>query len=128
MLLLPGGEVVVTHHPRTAGTTKYGFTRLFRGSRDLLGVAFHCYRERAPVPTYLVTGGSVALLLGATCASAAGAVLVDDVFLQLPLAFMALGLLPVTLFLLNGLAEGVRIGRHLNGNFRTYRIRKVHHL
>jgi glycosyltransferase involved in cell wall biosynthesis len=32
------GEIKVTHHPRTTGKSKYGWTRLFKGGMDLLKV------------------------------------------------------------------------------------------
>jgi len=33
-------ELPVTHHPRTSGESKYGFTRIFKGIFDLITVLF----------------------------------------------------------------------------------------
>ncbi|HEX2526198.1 MAG TPA: glycosyltransferase family 2 protein [Geminicoccus sp.] len=57
------GELVVTHHPRRHGRSKYGFTRLWRGALDLLTVlTISRYSQR---PGHLFGGaGSLIALAG----------------------------------------------------------------
>lgn len=55
------GETVVAHHPRMAGNSKYGISRTFRVTLDLLAVFFFLrYRAR---PGHFF--GSIGLILGA---------------------------------------------------------------
>lgn len=55
------GETVVAHHPRAAGLSKYGISRTFRVTLDLLAVFFFLrYRAR---PGHFF--GSIGLILGA---------------------------------------------------------------
>jgi hypothetical protein len=55
------GETVVAHHPRAAGRSKYGISRTFRVTLDLLAVFFFLrYRAR---PGHFF--GSIGLILGA---------------------------------------------------------------
>lgn len=55
------GELVVTHHPRRHGTSKYGMKRLWRGALDLLTVlTISRYSQR---PGHLF-GGAGSLIAG----------------------------------------------------------------
>ena len=49
-------EVVVTHHPRKYGKTKFGVTRFFNGFFDLLTVIFITKFHRAPLHFFGFTG------------------------------------------------------------------------
>lgn len=54
------GEVVVNHQPRTAGHTKYGAERIFRGFIDILGLWF--WRNYAYRPLHLFGGVGFGLM------------------------------------------------------------------
>ena len=58
------GEMVVTHHPRKAGKTKYGSFRLIRGFLDLMYVNFWTRYSSRPLH-YFGSAGIVAILVGA---------------------------------------------------------------
>ncbi|QEH34220.1 Undecaprenyl-phosphate 4-deoxy-4-formamido-L-arabinose transferase [Aquisphaera giovannonii] len=74
-------EIVVQHHPRRHGVSKYGFERYIRGLMDMVTVGFlRKYRER---PSHFI--GAVS----AACAAAAGLLLAAAAVLalaRLPLA------------------------------------------
>ncbi|MBB3978663.1 glycosyltransferase involved in cell wall biosynthesis [Rhizobium azooxidifex] len=55
------GEMVVTHHPRTLGTSKYGISRTFRVILDLLSVLFFMRYKARPGHFF----GSIGLATGA---------------------------------------------------------------
>ena len=58
------GEMVVTHHPRTLGTSKYGISRTFRVILDLLSVLFFMRYKARPGHFF----GSIGLAAGALSA------------------------------------------------------------
>jgi len=58
------GEMVVTHHPRTLGTSKYGISRTFRVILDLLSVLFFMRYKARPGHFF----GSIGLVAGALSA------------------------------------------------------------
>ncbi|QRM54793.1 glycosyltransferase family 2 protein [Sinorhizobium sp. BG8] len=58
------GEMVVTHHPRTLGTSKYGISRTFRVILDLLSVLFFMRYKARPGHFF----GSIGLAAGAVSA------------------------------------------------------------
>lgn len=63
-------EIVVTHHPRRFGRSKYGLSRFFRGFMDMLTVAFlQSYRER---PLHAMGAASLGCLALGTPAVIAG--------------------------------------------------------
>lgn len=56
------GEIVVTHHPRKHGVTKFGFARFYRGFFDLLTVIFITRYLKRPMHFFGVIGlGTFAL-------------------------------------------------------------------
>ena len=55
------GEIVVTHHPRMLGTSKYGISRTFRVILDLLSVLFFMRYKARPGHFF----GSIGLAAGA---------------------------------------------------------------
>jgi len=56
------GEIVVQHHPRKFGITKYGWRRLFHGFFDLLTVLFITKYQQKPLHLFGALGlGSLAL-------------------------------------------------------------------
>ena len=65
-------EVVVTHHARQFGTSKYGISRTFRVILDLLTVKFLLHYSTRPIQVFgrigLICGGLAALMLGAVAA------------------------------------------------------------
>ncbi len=54
------GEVEVNHQPRTAGITKYGAERIFRGFIDMLGLWF--WRNYAYRPLHLFGGAGLVMV------------------------------------------------------------------
>ncbi|HUH48522.1 MAG TPA: glycosyltransferase, partial [Mycoplana sp.] len=58
------GEIVVTHHPRMLGTSKYGISRTFRVILDLLSVLFFMRYKARPGHFF----GSIGLAAGAVSA------------------------------------------------------------
>jgi glycosyltransferase involved in cell wall biosynthesis len=51
------GEIVVEHHPRRHGVSKFGFGRFYRGFLDLITVAFLMRFEHRPAHFFGVFGG-----------------------------------------------------------------------
>lgn len=70
-------EVVVTHHARQFGKSKYGISRTFRVVLDLLTVKFLLHYSTRPIQVF----GRIGLACGAVAALMLGALLVDRVFL-----------------------------------------------
>lgn len=59
------GEMVVQHHPRVAGVSKYGFTRMVKGMLDMYGVWF--WKKYANRPLHLFgTMGFLVMLVSIT--------------------------------------------------------------
>ncbi len=56
-------EIVVTHHPRKFGHTKFGLSRFFKGFLDLLTVVFTSRYTQRPLHVF-GTAGSILLALG----------------------------------------------------------------
>ena len=56
------GEIVVEHHPREHGTSKYGFTRLVKGLMDLGTVLFLTGYAKRPLHVFGTVGGFLALI------------------------------------------------------------------
>lgn len=69
------GEMVVTHHPRTLGTSKYGISRTFRVILDLLSVLFFMRYKARPGHFF----GSIGLAAGALSALILGYLFIDKV-------------------------------------------------
>jgi len=61
-------EVVVTHHPRAHGTSKYGMNRVVKVLLDLIVVQFLARYAHRPI--YLFGGCGIAALVGAFVAGA----------------------------------------------------------
>ena len=59
------GELVVEHHPRKHGVSKFGSGRFLRGLLDLLTVFFLLRYERRPAHFFGVLGGLSSLLVSA---------------------------------------------------------------
>jgi len=55
------GEVVVTHHPRTRGKSKYGISRTFRVILDLVTVKFLLHYSTGPIQMFGKIGACFAL-------------------------------------------------------------------
>lgn len=70
-------ELEVTHHPRTAGETKYGPTRLIRGFVDLL---FHVFWNRYSTRPIHLLGGLGLLSMGVGGAIGVHAILIKYLF------------------------------------------------
>jgi glycosyltransferase involved in cell wall biosynthesis len=58
------GEVAVSHRPRPYGSSKYGWGRVFRGSIDLITVAFLTRFRRRPAHFFGLLGSFIASLGG----------------------------------------------------------------
>ena len=98
------GEMAVNHRPRKTGQTKYNFTRIIKGSLDLLSVWF--WGKYSNRPLHLLGGlGLLDLLLGgvsAICtivnalssgANAVGWLTITVVLFSMGMLFLVLGLL-----------------------------------
>lgn len=57
------GEIQVRHHPRNAGKSKYGFSRIFKGSFDLITVLFMTRYSTRPLHAFGIPG-FIALTIG----------------------------------------------------------------
>jgi len=67
------GEIVVEHHARRHGVSKYGFERYLRGFTDMLVMGFlRKYRDR---PAHFIAGVAVSCLLAALLLAGTGIVL-----------------------------------------------------
>ena len=69
-------EVVVTHHPRVAGVSKYGIGRTFRVILDLFTVKFLLRFTGGPMQLF----GKIAFLFGGIAAAMLAVVLLDRIF------------------------------------------------
>lgn len=76
------GEVKVTHHPRVHGKTKYDFWRLIKGFLDLLYIKFWAKYASRPLHFFGLLGF---VLIAAGCIIAAEKVLLEFLYLKLPL-------------------------------------------
>jgi glycosyltransferase involved in cell wall biosynthesis len=109
------GELVVTHHPRRAGVSKYGLGRTLKVLLDLLTVKF--LGGWATKPIYVF--GLLGLLLCALGMGAAGIVVVEKIYLpDAPAHRNPLLLLATFLFIIG--MQSVMLGLLAEIGVRTY--------
>ncbi|MBG0775213.1 MAG: glycosyltransferase family 2 protein [Desulfovibrionaceae bacterium] len=122
-------EMPVRHHPRTAGTSKYGIIRTFKVILDLMTVKF--LGDFAQKPIYLFGAFGLVSALGATVMGLKTlyermVLDIPGVMLIQPTLLTMLLILSTVLFLSVGiLAEILLRIFHENRNQKTYRVREV---
>ncbi|MDR6757257.1 glycosyltransferase involved in cell wall biosynthesis [Mycoplana sp. BE70] len=89
------GEMVVTHHPRMLGTSKYGISRTFRVILDLLSVLFFMRYKARPGHFF----GSIGLAAGAVSALILTYLFIDKFAFGTDIGTRPLFLVGVMLFL-----------------------------
>lgn len=89
------GEMVVAHHPRTLGTSKYGISRTFRVILDLLSVLFFMRYKARPGHFF----GSIGLAAGALSALILAYLFIDKFVFGNDIGTRPLLLVGVLLFL-----------------------------
>lgn len=122
------GEIVVTHHPRRHGVTKYNWKRGVKGIVDMISVWF--WKKYANRPLHLFGGGGLAIFfLGAL---AAAAVVVARVFFGIPMSNKIWPLVAVFLILMGvqlfifGLLADIATKNYYKAQGRmNYRIKEI---
>jgi hypothetical protein len=118
------GEIVVEHHPRRFGVSKFGAGRFFRGLMDLLTVAFLSKYDRKPLHFFGWIGGVLLLAGLAICGSLTAAWFAGESIGRRPL--LTLGVLLIVIgvqVLATGLLAELIV--HVAGDTRPYRIRRT---
>lgn len=136
-------EMVVRHHPRTAGVSKYGMNRIFKVMLDLVVVKFLSSYATKPIYVFggagmicfalgFLSGFSAVLLKVAHMLSEAkvahwgfGA---DFIQTPLPLLTVTLGIMGVQLLLMGLIAELLMRTYHESQGKRTYTVRETMNL
>ena len=115
------GEIVVEHHPREHGKSKYGWERLPKGFLDLIAVILTVKFAVRPFPLGLIfgTAGLAALVYSiskwlSTIDSAGG----------LPFAAIGIGFLSVGIYFFNLTAPGMSKAKAPERGETSYEIRR----
>ena len=119
------GELIVEHHPRRHGRSKFGGGRFFRGTMDLVTVFFLLKYERRPAHFFGVLGG-MALTAGlGICSYLTVQWVLGQSIGQRPLLMLGVLLIVIGIqTLATGLIAELLV--HLRGDDRThYSIRRV---
>jgi len=122
------GEVVVSHHPRIHGETKYNWKRSVKGFVDMIFIWF--WRKYASRPLHFFGGGGIVLMLIGS--GIIGWMLVEKLFLGATLAERIWPLIGVFLIMLGvqffifGFLADIAIKNYYKNNHRmNYNIKKV---
>lgn len=121
------GEVAVEHRPRSFGTTKYNWKRVFKGLIDMLAISF--WRKYASRPLHLFGSFSV-LLIGLSMLLLAYLAVKRLVF-AIPIAGSNLPLLAVLLavigmqFFVSGILADIGIKNYYTRDRRPYSVAEV---
>ncbi len=118
------GEIVVEHHPRRHGVSKYGAGRFFRGFMDLLTVSFLSKYDRKPLHFFGWIGAALFLAGLVICGYLTGLWFSGARIGQRPL--LTLGVLLIVIgvqVLATGLLAELIV--HVAGDARPYRIRRT---
>lgn len=118
------GEIVVEHHPRRFGVSKFGVGRFFRGLMDLLTVTFLSKYDRKPLHFFGWLGAAAFLAGLAICGYLTAVKFSGQSIGQRPL--LTLGVLLIVIgvqILATGLLAELIV--HVAGDARPYRIRRT---
>ena len=118
------GEIVVEHHPRRFGVSKFGTGRFFRGLMDLLTVTFLSQYDRKPLHFFGWIGGVLLLAGLAICGSLTAVWFAGESIGRRPL--LSLGVLLIVIgvqVLATGLLAELIV--HVAGDGRPYRVRRT---
>ena len=118
------GEIVVEHHPRRFGVSKFGAGRFFRGLMDLLTVTFLSRYDRKPLHFFGWPGAASFLAGLAICGFLTAVKLSGESIGQRPL--LTLGVLLIVIgvqILATGLLAELVV--HVAGDRRPYRVRRT---
>ena len=118
------GEIVVEHHPRRFGVSKFGAGRFFRGLMDLLTVTFLSKYDRKPLHFFGWLGACSLLAGVAICGYLTAVKFSGQSIGQRPL--LTLGVLLIVIgvqILATGLLAELIV--HVAGDSRPYRIRRT---
>ena len=118
------GEIVVEHHPRRFGVSKFGVGRFFRGLMDLLTVTFLSRYDRKPLHFFGWLGAAAFLAGLAVCGYLTAVKISGQSIGQRPL--LTLGVLLIVIgvqILATGLLAELIV--HVAGDTRPYRIRRT---
>jgi glycosyltransferase involved in cell wall biosynthesis len=118
------GEIVVEHHPRRHGVSKFGARRFFRGLMDLLTVSFLTTYDRKPLHFFgwigfLLFGTGIGICGYLTALWCTGQMIGQRSLLTLGVLLILIGVQVVTTGLLAELIV------HVAGDTRPYRIRRT---
>ena len=118
------GEIVVEHHPRRFGVSKFGVGRFFRGLMDLLTVTFLSKYDRKPLHFFGWLGAAAFLAGLAICGYLTAVKFSGQSIGQRPL--LTLGVLLIVIgvqILATGLLAELIV--HVAGDARPYRVRRT---
>jgi glycosyltransferase involved in cell wall biosynthesis len=118
------GEIVVEHHPRRFGASKFGMGRFFRGLMDLLTVTFLSKYDRKPLHFFGWLGAASFLAGLVICGYLTALKFSGESIGQRPL--LTLGVLLIVIgvqILATGLLAELIV--HVAGDTRPYRIRRT---
>jgi hypothetical protein len=118
------GEIIVEHHPRRFGVSKFGAGRFFRGLMDLLTVTFLSKYDRKPLHFFGWLGAAAFLAGVAICGFLTAVKFSGQSIGQRPL--LTLGVLLIVIgvqILATGLLAELIV--HVAGDARPYRIRRT---
>jgi glycosyltransferase involved in cell wall biosynthesis len=118
------GEIVVEHHPRRFGVSKFGVGRFFRGLMDLLTVTFLSKYDRKPLHFFGWLGAAAFLAGLVICGYLTAVKFSGQSIGQRPL--LTLGVLLIVIgvqILATGLLAELIV--HVAGDARPYRVRRT---
>jgi glycosyltransferase involved in cell wall biosynthesis len=118
------GEIVVEHHPRRHGISKFGSRRFFRGLMDLFTVSFLARYDRKPLHFFgwigfLLFGAGIGICGYLTALWSTGEMISQRPLLTLGVLLIVIGVQVVTTGLLAELIV------YMAGDRRPYRIRRT---
>jgi glycosyltransferase involved in cell wall biosynthesis len=118
------GEIVVEHHPRRFGVSKFGARRFFRGFVDLLTVTFLLRYDRKPAHFFGIFGGLLSMLGLGICGYLSVLWFLGEAIGHRPLLTLGVLLIGVGLqVLLTGLLAELLV--HQGGGSAPYLVRRI---
>ena len=118
------GEIVVEHHPRMHGVSKFGAGRFFRGLMDLMTVTFLLKYDRKPLHFFGKIGGLSFLTGSALCGYLSVLWFMGEKIGHRPLLMLGVLLIVIGVQILaTGLIAELLI--HVSGDSRPYQVRRM---
>jgi len=121
------GEMVVRHHRRRFGQTKYGMARLFKGFIDMLAVIF--WKKFSSRPLHIFGGLGIVLSLGGIALGSY--MLLQKAISNIDLSGTPLPLLAVILvvigvqFFVSGLMADIMVKSYYKSGQKVYSVREI---